>query len=358
MNFSLGDVITGLATAILTWISGRFFSIFRARQLYMLIDNPMCYPDWDNRYLRYTMTVFNKGKDKEENVEISFPQSQSIKILSSDYGSYSISDKKLFIDRVLPDSKYIFIIEVEGNYKYSGDFLPRIKSNDKDGHCYTRLTSVPASGRTYVTGGCAFIFMILFFFMMPTVFDKGTEFFNWYNYHEFNNNGFLFENYTNHDAIDKFKFKGNDTPITLNSFDLTDGIATYVFIVRNNQIDNLTAKATFIPRDKEIYEKESNIIFEKFIYKDYNKYIKLNNELKEKYFFYTGKIDDLFIHPMQSMKIQLSRKITPGMGIQDFNIEFSLKLESSEKYRDTVIIFNSQKNKEVSTLLSSAFKTD
>ncbi|EET6513731.1 hypothetical protein [Escherichia coli] len=358
MNFSLSDVITGLVTAVLTWISGRFFSLFRTRQLYLLIDHPMYYPIGNSRNLRYTVTVFNKGKEKESNVEISFPQAQSIKVLSSDYESFSIANKKLTIDRILSDSQYFFVVEVESQYKYSGDFLPIIKSDDKDGRCYTKLADVPASGATYVAWGAVFIFMILFFFLIPTVFKKSEEFINWYNYHEFNDNGFSFDDYTNYDAVDKFKFKGNDTPISLNSFDVNDGIATYAFIVRNNQIDNLNVNVSFIPRDEDSYTKEHNIIFDKFIYSDYDKYIKLNKSLSKKYFIYEGKPSKSIIPSMQSKKIEISRKVTPGMSMQDFNIKFRLKLESSEKYRDTVIIFSSQKNKEVNTILSSSFKSD
>lgn len=358
MNFSLSDVITGLVTAVLTWISSRFFSLFRARQLYLLIDNPMYYPIGNNRNLRYTVTVFNKGKEKESNVEISFPQAQSVKVLSSDYESFSIANKKLTIDRILSDSQYFFVVEVKSQYKYSGDFLPIIKSDDKDGRCYTKLSDIPASGATYVAWGVIFIFMILVFFLMPAAFKKSEEFINWYNYHEFNDSGFSFNDYANYDAVDKFKFKGNDTPISLNSFDVSDGIATYTFIVRNNQIDNLNVNLSFIPRNEDSYNKEYKVISDNFIYSDYNKYLKLNESLNKKYFIYEGKSSSSLVPSMQSKKIQISRKITPGMSMQDFNIKFRLKLESSEKYSDTVIMFSSQKNKEVNTILSSSFKSD
>ena len=101
-----------------------------------------------------------------------------------------------------------------------------------------------------------------------------------------------------------------------------------------------------------------NAIFDKFIYSDYEKYVKLNESLNQKYFAYEGKTSNSLIPSMQSKKIQISRKIIPGMSMQDFNIKFRLKIESSEKYRDTVIFFSSQKNKEVNTILSSSFKSD
>ncbi|EGF1422358.1 hypothetical protein IB305_004765 [Salmonella enterica] len=250
------------------------------------------------------------------------------------------------------------MFEVKSQYKYSGDFLPIIKSDDKDGRCYTKLSDAPASGATYVAWGVIGIFMILFFFFIPTVFKKSEEFINWYNYHEFNDSGFSFDDYANYDAVDKFKFKGNDTPISLNSFDVSDGIATYTFIVRNNQVDNLNVSVSFIPRNEDSYTKEYNVIFEKFIYSDYDKYVEINESLNKKYFIYEGKPSNSLIPSMQSKKIQISRKVIPGMSMQDFNIKFRLKLESSEKYRGTVIMFSSQKNKEVNTILSSSFKSD
>lgn len=200
--------------------------------------------------------------------------------------------------------------------------------------------------------------MILFFFLMPTVFNKIEEFINWYKYHEFNDSRFSFDDYTNYDAVEKFKFKGNDAPISLNSFDINDDIEKYTFIVRNNQIDNLIVNILFIPRNEDNYTKEYNVIFDKFIYSDYEKYVKPNESLNKKYFACEGKTSNLLIPSMQSKKIQISRKIIPSMSMQDFNIKFRLKIESSEKYRDTVIFFSSQKNKEVNVILSSSFKSD
>ncbi|MCK6740694.1 MULTISPECIES: helix-turn-helix domain-containing protein [Enterobacter] len=121
---------------------------------------------------------------------------------------------------------------------------------------------------------------------------------------------------------------------------------------------DLIVNISFIPRNEDSYTKEYNAIFDKFIYSDYEKYVKLNESLNQKYFAYEGKTSNSLIPSMQSKKIQISRKIIPGMSMQDFNIKFRLKIESSEKYRDTVIFFSSQKNKEVNTILSSSFKSD
>lgn len=89
------SVFKFLVPMLLTPIINRFVSTFRIRQLYLSFDEilPCILPEAVGFVV--CVRIYNKGKDKENKVEVIFPSSSFCQILASDYPGVSIDNNKL-----------------------------------------------------------------------------------------------------------------------------------------------------------------------------------------------------------------------------------------------------------------------
>jgi len=355
MNLSITDIISGLITAITTWVSGRFFTLFRQRQLYLVCHKPMKFPYGNSQSYKVIATVINKGKDKESNVKLSFPNVKKVEVIACSYESVQVDNHIVTIDRLLAGKEIDFVLLIASSYTYEQSFLPSITSDDTSGKTYKALTDVPPSGSAFVAGGMGVVFILCFLFLLPTISDKGKAMYSWYKYGDFNNKGFSLNKYTTMDSIDLFSFKNNDIPINLASFSYEDGYAIYDFYIKNNNLDNLLVSLSFEPRNQDAYYDELGRVQDKYFNTDRDKYRSLVSEITSRYFVDNSDVS-IKVAPMQNSKLTIKRKIINGMNFDDMKIKINLRLETLKSYQGTDITFDSRKNDNVSHVLKDVFK--
>ncbi|MFJ4118289.1 hypothetical protein ACIPV9_17945 [Pseudomonas psychrophila] len=157
---ALFAIIKILGTIALTTMFNKFLSTFRIRQLYLAFENVLECHDPSVKGYTVSLSVYNKGKDKEKEVEILFPHAGSCQILASSYPSVVSSGNAITIDRVLPKQVVSIAVFVEGVEKLSRKNRPIIKSEDANGKSYPSKSEVPPSmgpSLLFVSGCLAFL---------------------------------------------------------------------------------------------------------------------------------------------------------------------------------------------------------
>jgi hypothetical protein len=132
-------------------------------------DSPLqCY-DLNVKGYTATLTIYNKGKDKEKSVTIIIPKAAKCAILSCDYPSITCENDTLTIDRLLPKQTVNICIYIESHEQLSGKNRPHIKSEDANGKAYASRSDVPASmGPTVLSASICLSLLALMGYMFWT----------------------------------------------------------------------------------------------------------------------------------------------------------------------------------------------
>ena len=160
---ALPGILKILGTLALTTFFNKILSTFRIRQLYLSFENVLeCYDPGVKGYT-VLLAVYNKGKDKEKNVEIIIPGTRKCQVLSSDYPSITCVENVIKIDRVIPKQIVNIAVFVEGDDRVSKKNKPKIKSEDANGKSYSSKSEVPPSmgpSLLFASGCLAFLLLI------------------------------------------------------------------------------------------------------------------------------------------------------------------------------------------------------
>lgn len=96
-----------LGPIMLTPLINRVISSFRFRQLYLSFEDVLPCTLPENNGYTANIRLYNKGKDKENKIEIIFPRTSTCQILSSNYPTVSNEGARILIDRILPKQTII-----------------------------------------------------------------------------------------------------------------------------------------------------------------------------------------------------------------------------------------------------------
>lgn len=143
----------------LTTLLNKVLSIFRPRSLYLSIDRLLDCHDAANEGYTATLTLYNKGTNKEENVEIFFPLTKNIQIISSDHYEAKVDEQTIKVDRILPKTTITLFVYLNGAKRISENRKPIIKSKDANGTSYFG-SHVPVS-KAYVTAAVSITLVML-----------------------------------------------------------------------------------------------------------------------------------------------------------------------------------------------------
>ncbi|WP_155989969.1 hypothetical protein [Pseudomonas sp. RIT357] len=141
-----------LIPMLLTPIINRFISTFRIRQLYLSFDEvlPCVLPETIGFVA--SVNLYNKGKDKEKAVEVSFPNCSLCQVLASNYSGVSVESNKLFVDRILPKQTITLSVYLNSTVAMTSLSKPTVKSEDANGKVYNGRGNVPPSMGPAVMG--------------------------------------------------------------------------------------------------------------------------------------------------------------------------------------------------------------
>lgn len=146
-----------ILTAVITIIINIVFSFLRKRQLYLSCDDILKCHDQNVDGHTATLIVYNKGKDKEQDVRIIFPPSIHVQLLSTDQPGIKLEGNIISIERVLPKDEIKLSVFIGGKSPVSGSDYPVLKSADADGAIFFQRSSVPPSIGPFIAGVSCFL---------------------------------------------------------------------------------------------------------------------------------------------------------------------------------------------------------
>nr|WP_282551595.1 hypothetical protein [Providencia stuartii] len=332
-------------------------------------------------------SIYNKGKDKEKNVEISMPSGLNISLISSNYNSIKSENGRIIIDRVLPKQKVSIIALIEGITELDKKLKPEIKSEDANGKTYLTEDSVPPS-----MGWMIFSLSIAIFFVGTIAYTEtqDTNTFTYvknkyyeYKYSNLYEQGFKLEAYREHNLIDKFNINNNELPIAPLSVTEEDGYVDYAFEVVNPTNDQLKITIGFdtinsnefrkkmkllnIENKKESEKKKETLEELKkafnedsnktiLVYEDHNvNYVMMNND-DAGIGFPLPRDFEFKINPKEHKIININKKIKKGFTKEYFKMNIAITNENIEKEESLYLEFKPEESKNKAEFEKIMFK--
>ena len=366
-------------TIIFAFLFNKFLSIFRIRQLYLVCTDFLEFTSVSDNGYTVKIIVINKGKDKEEDVEIWMPQGSSCSLISSNYQAVTSENNLIKIDRVLPNEKLELSVLIEGDRYINKKNLPKIKSKDAKGKSYDSIDKVPVGIGTVFWLLTFFIFSGIFIFT-SIVYDRNyildfKKTYNNYLYDEFYKDGFELLPFKDNELIKLYNLSKKEKPIILQSVNFDKHNINYDFILFNNTEKYLKYEVKFeIYQLSEFLKKLSHLMHEKeniltgeipdfnsFSLEELDEYkVKteiFHQELRKLFLKY--KVDANYynseapivnfktvkgtLKPNSKENIRISRDKIEDLTMDDLNIEFKFASTDGEIIDDT-FIFYSHKN--------------
>lgn len=312
-----------LGPLLLTPIINRFISTFRVRQLYLSFDEvmPCTLPD-TNGYLT-CLHIYNKGKDKETKIEITFPNSNSCQILSSNYPSASTDGNKLLVDRIIPKQIVTLIVYLKSNTPLSASNKPFIKSDDTNGKAYDNKASVPPSLGPAVMG-ISLAAATLITMMYITL--SGASIF--YPYYVLRYNSFIEQGFTprfSDNVLISSKSIASNSPISLDSPYIEKNKIVLPLKIKNTTTKKINITIYHKLGDENHLKEKSRVSKE---VSDISKRIDGWNEVDRKYGYHPDDdlfISDMILKPNEEKIILLAHTVIPTTSLENFNFVISIE---------------------------------
>lgn len=262
----INNALKGLVSFFLILFINKALSVFRKRQLYLSCWNSLRNTSISNNACTINGSVYNKGKDKEKNVEISMPSGFKLSLVSSDYNSIKTENGKIIIDRILPKQKISIIALVKGVTYIDKKIKPEIKSEDANGKTFLSQDLVPPSMGWIISFFSFIIFMGVFFayvqYQNANPFSYARSKYNEFYYSNLYNQGFSLMWYKDNEFLDAYDIKNNKLPIDIVSVSVSEnnGYISYAFKAHNPLDKEIKVNFNFdIINSDDFYKKLGDI---------------------------------------------------------------------------------------------------
>lgn len=375
MTEIIDNVIKVLTSFFLVLFINKALSIFRRRQLYLSCWNCLKNNNLSNNSCTINGSIYNKGKDKEKNVEISIPSGFKISLISSNYNSIKSDNGRIIIDRILPKQKISIIALVEGTTEIDKKIKPEIKSEDTNGKTYLTEDIVPPS-----TSWMFFSLSISIFFIGTIAYTKTLndnvfvyieDKYNEYKYSNLYTQGFKLSRYKDNELIDKFNIENNELPISLLSVTESNGYIDYKFEANNPTNYTLKLSIKFDTINTPEFSKKMRLLDKEYdaledsskesademrilfnertrktidIYDEHNIDYTINNDS-------TGleypliKHFDFKINPMETQTIHINKKVKQGFNNEYFKMNIEVISQNTENEENLSLEFRPENSK-------------
>ncbi|MGM1342327.1 hypothetical protein [Morganella morganii] len=375
MTEIINNAIKGLVSFFLVLFINKALSIFRKRQLYLACWNSLRNTNLSNNSCTINGSIYNKGKDKEKNVEISMPSGFKISLVSSDYNSIKSDNNVITIDRVLPKQKISIIALIEGITEVNKKIKPEIKSEDANGKTFLTEDVVPPSMGWMIFTLSIVIFIGGFITYTETQETNTATYINKkyyeYKYSNLYEHGFSLPPFREHGLIESYNIKNNELPLKLTNIKDANGYINYEFKAFNPTSDEIRItidfdtinQEEFIRRMKllnrenekkpvdskenlEELKKSFNERTQKMmsIYDDHNIDYIINHDNNADLDFPLIKTFNFIISPKESKIINVNKKIKQGFTEKHFKM--NIKIEGDDAKNEDVLYleFNPEKS--------------
>lgn len=309
---------------LLTPIINKFISTFRIRQLYLSYDEvlPCTLPDTSGHIT--SIRIYNKGKDKETKIEVTFPHSSLCQILSTNYPGVSTVDSRLLIDRILPKQVIVLILYLNSTTPISAVIKPFIRSEDTNGKAYNDRRNVPPSLGPAVMGTS--IAAAAFITFMYIAVSGSNIFYPYYalRYSSIMEQGFKPSAFSDNYLISSASLTSKP-PITLNKPYIENSRIILPLRIKNITKEKITITISHRLKNED-YESETDKATKEN--KDINKRVQAWRLIDEKYGISSEDtlfISDLTLEPNEDKTLLLAHTILPTTTLNNFN--FVLRIE-------------------------------
>ncbi|MFT2788566.1 hypothetical protein ACMV5I_00675 [Serratia sp. T13T92] len=355
MSEILNNSIKVIVSFFIVLFINKALSVFRKRQLYLACWNYLKNTSLSDNSCTINGSIYNKGKDKEKNVEISMPSGIKISLISSDYSSIKTENGKLIIDRVLPKQKISIVALVEGITEINRKIKPEIKSEDSNGKTFLGADFVPPSMGIIVLAMTIILFVSGMILYIEKV-DKNAIFFfekkyNQIKYNDLYDQGFSLEIYQQKEGVDRFTLKNSKLPVRLLDISEAKGNVVYSFELYNLTDKDVDVRAEFIVKNLSAYlsdlkalsKRHPNIKDEKkpenlgqyfyelkLIYDKHNigykmlKANKINIPIQE-------GVYEFIMKPAEHKLLKIEKKIDKTQSDTEFNLDLDFIIDRDEK---------------------------
>ncbi|WP_146044072.1 hypothetical protein [Pectobacterium odoriferum] len=364
MSEILNNSIKVIVSFFIVLFINKALSIFRKRQLYFSCWNYLKNTSLSDNSCTINGSIYNKGKDKEKNVEISMPSGIKMSLVSSDYSSIKTENGKIIIDRILPKQKISIVALIEGVTEIDKKLKPEIKSEDSNGKTFLSQDVVPPSMGLIVLGMTGVLFLSGAILYIEAV-DKNAIFYfekkyNQIKYDELYEQGFSLAIYQKKEGVDRFTLKNSILPVKLLDISKTHEGISYTFDLYNPTNENVNVSAYFVVDDHTGYSNELKGLNKKLPQDksklksdEWDEYLKNLKLIYDKYNVeyslqkvgkiqipITGSNNILIIKPGAHETLKIKRKISKPFKPNEYNmmLDFSIDRDEKDGYLD--LIFN------------------
>ncbi|MEQ5037924.1 hypothetical protein ABN115_02725 [Providencia rettgeri] len=341
-KLEIGSVIIKiLITAIVGLLLNKFLSLFRKRQLYLSCWNSLENSSNTGKSFTINASIYNKGKDKEKNVQIQVPNDLKCSAISSNY-DFENKDGVILIDRILPKQRISMIISIEGERELNKENKPKVKSEDCNGKTYLTNDFVPTSAGI-ITGLIPLIFtgfiMMAIMLDIHIPFEKVGNAYASIRYSNYVKEGFYVQPVGNSFIFENYDISNGTVPIKFKELEINDEYLEYTFEVFNNSSSNLVVSAEFEVRNKWDYLTEMRKTYD---LADDNEKDSMQNYINDKYNVNSmgnRYRDKITIEPNNARYLTLLRKMNKNITPEDLNVTFFIKGAIDGKITESEVEF-------------------
>ncbi|WP_409309651.1 hypothetical protein [Pseudomonas putida] len=331
LDIALKAIITLMITALIN----KILSAFRIRQLYVAIDQVLDCHDINIDGYTLSVSAFNRGKDKEKEIQIVFPETTYCQIIAQSQPGATHDANTIKIDRLAPGESITLTAFLKGHKKITKHNLPIIKSEDVTGRAFWGRDKVwPSLGPAVLSLSFTISLLALTFFVMWSAGGPDQVYYN-LRYHNLVKQGFKPGIASDNYIISKTSVFERNYPIKVKSLRVQNGQIQFPIEITNTEGSPQKIEIGLAGIDRDYYREANEMrIFDSSTSSD-------EQALKDKFSVPENfwESSEFTINPQETKNIIFTRKVTPNLQLKHLSFEVSIKGkdENGEIYSDTYI---------------------
>lgn len=337
LDIALKAIVTLMITAFLN----KALSIFRIRQLYVAVDNILDCHDININGYTSTLTIYNRGKDKEKAIQVIIPETNFCQIIAQSMPGVTYKDNLITIDRLAPGETLTLSVFIKGRNKLHKNLLPIIKSEDITGRPFWGRENVwpslgPAVRGISLLGGLTALTVFI-------IWKAGGPDQAYYNlrYHNLHGQGFTPDFTSDNYLISKLSIFEDKYPFTVKPLYTKSGKLYFPVTITNTEASPQNIKIGIAGIDSEYYKQSNKML-------SFNSKSETKEELRTRFSVpkeFWRSIEET-LDPKETKTIIFTREITPNLKLRHIAFDLSIQGigESGEVYSDSYIYRAPSKN--------------
>lgn len=308
-------------TIMFTLFMNKLLSTLRVRQLYVAVDDVLDCHDVNVEGYTCAVTIFNRGKDKEKGIQVTFPETTQCQVISQSATGVTYDSNHITIDRLAPGETVSMMVFIKGHNKLNKKKLPKIKSEDITGRSFWGKTNVwPSLGPLIFSTSIFLGFFSIAVYMTWSAGSPDKAFYN-LRYYGLYKQGFSPSAISDNHTIKSTSIFAKDYPFRLVSAELVDKNIKFTLRVTNTEKRPQKVELAVGGIDMEYFKKANTL---RLVGDDSPDAM---NKLKKLYGVPQSgwNVDTYAVEPGETKTIFWLREITPNFKMSHVGFELTIK---------------------------------